>query len=43
MIKDINTLIGKVFGLERFIWLITIVMIISFCAGFILGLNKANS
>jgi len=43
MVKDINALIGKIFGFERFIWLIAIVMIISFLAGIILGLNKVNS
>lgn len=43
MIKDINTLIEKVIGFERFIWLITVIMIVSFLAGIIIGLNKVNS
>jgi len=43
MIEDINTLIGKVIGFERFMWLVTIVMIVSFLAGVIIGLNKVNS
>lgn len=39
LMKDINTLIGEVIGFERFIWLVTFIMVVGFLTGITVGLN----
>lgn len=41
--KDIETLIVDVIGFNNMIWIVTVIMVVGFITGIVLGLSHVNS